>query len=742
LPAYGSFLFFLSTYFLENSDMMAIIRVALDVPLPRLFDYLSEDANVRDIGARVIVSFGRRRLTGIVVEIGGSSSMPTEKLKACEKILRDIPPLPGDLIYLGRFCSDYYQVPIGEALLSMLPPRLRRDTPLTIPSGTSHYSITELGRLSLESLPARQKNRRQLLGALAAGDLSAQDFSHLCKGSGAYLRELIDNKWIEERHPTSDSCEFIATHSLNNEQFSACNQVAKELNTYACFLLLGITGSGKTEVYLNLISRAISDGRQALVLVPEIALTPSLEALFRERFRNAILCIQHSNMGQTERARTWLLASRGEAQIVLGTRLAVFVPMPNLGLIVVDEEQDSSYKQQEGLRYSARDLAIVRARKVNVPVLLCSATPSLETLHHAQSGRYRLLKLSQRAHQLARLPTIRLVDTRQVPMHEGLSEPLIHALAKRLERGEQSVLFLNRRGYAPVLACAHCGWIGGCPRCSVNLVIHLSKRLLRCHHCGYQTPIPRTCAQCGNLDIAPFGRGTQRLESEVGERFPQARVLRIDSDSAGGGLKSLIETAQSGGADILIGTQILAKGHHFEKVTLVGVLNADAGLFAADYRSPERLFAQLQQVSGRAGRAELPGEVLIQTRYPTHPLYLALQNHDYEGYANELLQQRRDAGFPPFMHEAALRAQAPRMQDALSFLTTAVSLAPEAVDPLTIYDPSPATLSKLAGLERAQVVIQSRSRPILQEFLRTWNASLHKHPSRIRWHFDVDPIEF
>ena len=724
--------------------MTVIIRVALDIPLPRLFDYLSEDANDHDIGARVVVGFGRRRMVGIVVEVGTTSDLPLEKLKPCERILRDIPPLPGDLIDLGKFCSEYYQVPIGEALMAALPPRLRRPEPLSINPRVlpDNYSITKLGRASLGSIPARQKTRRRVLEALFAEPMSANELSIISRGSRALVQSLLDNKWIEAHRPARDPFEFIATHSLNQEQSLAFDQVARQLNIYTSFLLLGITGSGKTEVYLNLISRVLREGRQALVLVPEIALTPSLETLFRERFRGAGICIQHSNMGNAERVRTWLLACNGEAQIVLGTRLAVFVPIPKLGLIVVDEEQDSSYKQQEGLRYSARDLAIVRARKARIPVLLCSATPSLETLHHAQSGRYRLLKLTRRAHQLARLPTIRLIDTRQATMREGISEPLLQALAQRLNRREQSVLFLNRRGYAPVLACGHCGWVGGCPRCSVNLVVHLGDKSLRCHHCGYQARIPRACAQCGNLDIAPFGRGTQRLESEVGEKFPNARILRIDSDSAGGGLKNLLETARAGGADILIGTQILAKGHHFEKVTLVGVINADAGLFAADYRAPERLFAQLQQVSGRAGRADLPGEVLIQTRYPTHPLYAALQRQDYEGYAAELLDQRRSAGFPPFMHEAALRAQCARMQDALAFLNTAVSLAPEVSDALTIYDPSPATIPRLAGLERAQVVLQSRSRPMLQEFLRTWNARLHDLSSRVRWHFDVDPLEF
>ena len=719
---------------------MTVIRVALDVPLPRLFDYLCADACDGDVGARVLVSFGRRQMVGIIVEVAADSTLPRERLKPCERILRDIPPLPGEWIALARFCSEYYQMPIGEALLTALPPRLRRAEPLAAPTCT--FAITELGRVALQSLPVRQKIRRQILEALLAAPRRRSDLARIARASRAHIRDCLATGWIAEQAPPREAHEFVAMHPLNEEQFNALDQAATALKGYASFLLLGITGSGKTEVYLNLIARAISQGRQALVLVPEIALTPSLETLFRERFPVTRLCVQHSEMGQTERAQSWLEASQAEAQIVLGTRLAVFVPMPRLGLIVVDEEQDSSYKQQEGLRYSARDLAIFRARQMNVPVLLCSATPSLETLHHAQSGRYHLLRLSQRAHKLARLPKINLIDTRKALTGEGLSDPLLQALAQRLQRREQSVLFLNRRGYAPVLTCGHCGWVSGCPRCSVNLVMHLNQRVLRCHHCGFQSRIPRACPQCGNVDLVPLGRGTQRLETEVAEKFPQARILRIDSDSARGRLRDLLETAHAGDADILVGTQLLAKGHHFERVTLVGVLNADAGLFAADYRAPERLFAQLQQVAGRAGRAELPGEVFIQTRFPSHPLYKALQQQDYEGYARELLEERRSAGFPPFIHEAALRAHAPSMKSALSFLNIAVSLAPEVPDVLTIYDPAPASLPRLAGLERAQLLIQSRSRPMLQEFLRIWNMTLCAHQTRVRWHFDVDPIEF
>ena len=720
--------------------MIMVIRVALDVPVPRLFDYLCADASNDDIGRLVLVRFGKRPMVGIIVEVAGESALPLERLKPCDRILRDIPTLPTPWIALGKFCSEYYQVPIGEALLTALPPRLRRAEPL--PSPVRTFAITEAGRQALETLPPRQKIRRLILENLLTAPRSGSDLAHIAKGNKAQMLNCVVEGWIAEQPPPPTAHRFVTAHHLNAEQSDALNQVVAALRGFASFLLLGVTGSGKTEVYLNLISQVISQGKQALVLVPEIALTPSLEYLFRARFPEATLCVQHSEMGQTARAQSWIDAGQGNAHIVLGTRLAVFVPMARLGVIVVDEEQDASYKQQEGLRYSARDLAIFRARQTGVPVLLCSATPSLETLHHAQQGRYRLLRLTRRAHKLAKLPEIKLVDTRKATTGEGLSEPLLRALVERLQRNEQSVLFLNRRGYAPILACGHCGWVSGCPRCSVNLVMHLHQRVLRCHHCGFQSKIPRACPECGNVDLAPLGRGTQRLEAEVAEKFPHARILRIDSDSSRGKLKGLLDSAHAGDADILVGTQLLAKGHHFEKVTLVGVINADAGLFSADYRAPERLFAQLQQVAGRAGRAELPGEVYIQTRFPTHPLYQALQQQDYEGYARQLLEERRSAGFPPFVHEAALRANDIDMQGALMFLKTAVSLAPEVPEAITIYDPAPAFLAKLAGLERAQLVVQSRSRPILQMFLRAWYLSLCEHRTRVRWHFDVDPIEF
>jgi primosomal protein N' (replication factor Y) len=513
---------------------------------------------------------------------------------------------------------------------------------------------------------------------------------------------------------------------------------------FETFLLHGITGSGKTEVYLHAIDAVLQMGKQAMMLVPEIALTPQLEQRVAARFPSAHIVSAHSGIADAARSRAFLDALEGRADIVLGTRLAVFMPLPRLGLIVIDEEHDSSFKQQEGLRYSARDVAIFRAKQMKVPVVLGSATPALETFHHARTGRYRLLELSQRA-VAESLPTVITVDTRREKLQDGMSQALIDAIATRLERREQSLIFLNRRGYAPVLACPACGWISHCRRCAANLVLHLADKRLRCHHCGFEATIPRHCPDCGNLDIHPFGRGTQRLEQSLGEHFPEARILRVDSDSAGSPKKwrELLDTIHAGAVDILVGTQMLAKGHDFTKLTLVGVVGADAALFAADFRAPERLFSQLMQVGGRSGRAELHGEVLIQTEHPEHPLYRALADHDYARFAAAQLKEREQAGFPPFTHQAMLRADAPGMAQSMAFLDQARNLA-NAAPEINVYDPVPMRLSRLANRERAQLLVESPNRPLLQEFLAVWAARIQalKSPRNLRWHVDVDPMEF
>src|ERR1700704_6566919 len=716
-----------------------IVRVALNVPLPRLFDYRAEDATRADIGCRALVPFGKKRLVGLIVELAAESEVPASRLRATERILREVAPLRREWMELAKFCSNYYQRPLGEVVAAALPSRLRSARP--IPDAPRDYALTPAGADALAAIPSRHRRLRALLSRLGKGSASASELATL--GSRNLLRRSIETGWIASIEPERSEPRFVHAHELTSEQENAIRVLRSGLEKFRVSLLFGVTGSGKTEIYLQLIAEVLARGKQVLILVPEIALTPALEAAFRDRFPGACIVTQTSAMAELERVRGWLLAHGGRADIVLGTRLAVFTPLPRLGLVVVDEEQDASFKQREGVRYSARDLAITRGQIAGTPVVLCSATPSLESFQHATSGKYELVPLTRRAIGRAALPAIRLIDTRVHPTQEGIAPPLLEALAVRLARGEQSLVFLNRRGYAPALACPACGWVKGCRRCSANMVLHLAARLLRCHHCGLAEGIPRACPECGNPDLQAFGRGTQRIELLLGEKLPQARILRVDSDAvrARSGLEDLLERATR--ADILVGTQILAKGHHFERVTLGGLLNADSGLFSSDYRAGERTFAQLQQVAGRSGRASLPGEVLIQTRYPEHPLYQSLVRHDYAGFAKSVLAERREAGFPPFVFEAALRAESTDELRAQRFLRSAIDRSPHRSASITVFDPVPMSLARLAGVERAQVLVQSRSRPRLQAFLAEWSEALYRMPSHgVRWHLDVDPMEF
>ena len=732
---------------------MIIARVALDVPLPRVFDYCAENLDDSDIGLRVVVPFGsgnkqgtRRVAIGVIVGIASESDVAPEKLKAIERVLRDAPPLPADWRALVSFCAGYYQKPMGEVLLSALPPRMRTAKPL--PAAERRYRLAQPAAELLAALPARAKLRRALLERLVAGPLDDASVATLDRAQRVLLKAMLANGDVLAEDPPPGRPQFAMPHPLTAEQQAAITTIGGDMSHFGVHLLFGITGSGKTEVYLHLIARALAAGRQALVLVPEIALTPSLLAAFTARFPGAIISMQHSAMPELQRVQGWLEAQRGRADIVLGTRLAAWVPLARAGLIVVDEEQDASFKQQDGLRYNARDLAIYRAREAGIPIVLSSATPSLESYHHALGGRYRMHRLAARAHAQAVLPSVHLIDTRRNPAQHGLTEPLAAAIEQRLARGEQVLVFLNRRGYAPVLACGACGWISNCPDCAAHLVVHLAEGRLRCHHCGHVETSPRACPDCGNLDLHPLGRGTQRLEATLAERFPAAHILRVDGDSTRnrGSLEAMLETVHSGQADILVGTQILAKGHHFEKLTLVAVLNADAGLFAADYRASERLFSQLEQVAGRAGRAQLPGEVWIQTRFPEHALYRALQQHDYAGFAASVLEEREQAGFPPFVFEAALRAEAAEQSRAQAFLQQALLAVPADSEGITVFRPVPMAMPKLARMERVQVVIQSSSRPRLQAWLQQWSQSLYglrgAVANGVRWHLDVDPTEF
>ncbi|MDD5295394.1 MAG: primosomal protein N' [Rhodocyclaceae bacterium] len=727
---------------------MPILRVALDVALPGLLDYLAPDGTPADVGRRVRVPFGRGtgEKLGVVFALAEKSEIPAHRLRGALEILRDMPALPPDWLEMLAFCSSYYQHPLGEVVAFALPPVLRRAGPLPEPDVDTLWRATDAG------LAARGELRKNAV-ALKVLDLLAREGpqreSHLRGLSAAVGRGLPEWReldWIAEVRVPPDR-RAVAGPELTSEQAEVLATLTAALGGYAPFLLHGVTGSGKTEVYLRLIETVLARGGQALMLVPEIALTPQLEGRVKSRFPGAHVVSLHSGLSDGARARGFLAALAGEADIVLGTRLSVFTPLPRLGLIVVDEEHDPSFKQQDGIRYSARDLAVWRARQRQVPVLLGSATPGLESWHAAASGRYRRLSLTRRAVALS-LPRVRILDTRRIKLEEGLSPELLAGIVARLERGEQSLIFLNRRGYAPVLACPACGWISHCRACSANLVLHLADGRMRCHHCGAEGSVPRACPTCGNQDIHPFGRGTQRLESAMAERFPNARVLRVDRDSASTPTKwnALLEAIHGGRADILVGTQMLAKGHDFPKLTLVGVLNADASLFAADFRAPERLFAQLLQVGGRSGRADLPGEVLVQTEYPEHPLYQALATHDYDHFADAQLAERRQAGFPPFSHQALLRAEAPELAQSLAFLAQAKEAAaqlPERQEGVSLFDPVPMRLARRAHLERAQLLLESSSRPRLQAFLCAWLPRLRSlsAPRKLRWLLDVDPLE-
>ncbi|OZI27247.1 primosomal protein N' [Bordetella genomosp. 7] len=677
------------------------VRVALDVPLPGPFDYRAAEAV--PVGARVIVPFGRRKLVGVVVAAPEQPGVEVGQVREIEQVLQDLPPLPADWLRLASFAADYYQRPLGEVMLPAMPPPLRK--------------------------PSAYQGKRSGLGPVARLE------SRKRKAAPAP---------VEPDEPPA----------LNADQQAAVDAVAG-LASFKPVLLHGITGSGKTEVYLHAAQRVLAQGRQVLLLVPEINLTPQLESALRARLAGVLgadgLAVMHSGLSDGERVQAWARAQRGQARMLLGTRMAIFAPLANLGLIVVDEEHDASYKQQDGLRYSARDLAVWRARDLGIPVVLGSATPSLESWHHAERGHYLRLSLPGRA-RASDLPAIRLIDTRRLVMRQGISPQLSDAIAQRLERGEQSLVFLNRRGYAPVLHCASCAWVSHCPRCTAFTVLHRTAgrgHRLHCHHCGYQAPVPRACPECGDQDLQPMGRGTQRVEEHLAELFPEARISRIDADSTRrkGSAQTLFAAVHAGEVDILVGTQMVAKGHDFARLGLVGVLNADAALFAHDFRAPERLFAQLMQVAGRAGRHGGGGEVLIQTGYPEQPVYQALLRHDYAGFARHALEERETTGLPPFAYQALLTAEARELSQALAFLQQARGLATTGEFPglasLTLYDPVPLRVVRVANVERAQLLLESTSRPALQAFLGAWSAHLPAvaADNRVRWQLEVDPLE-
>jgi primosomal protein N' (replication factor Y) len=635
---------------------------------------------------------GGRKLIGVCVACSSATALADEKIRPVARWLGEVTPLDAHWLAFTRFAAEYYQHSWGQVAVPALPPFLRR------PPG-----------------PRWASSLRRL------------------RDAGAPTAAVA---------PAA-----AAVPEPNAEQRAAVDTISAQ-DGFAPMLLHGVTGSGKTEVYLTAIERLLARDpqAQALLLVPEIGLTPQLQSRLHRRFgARSIVCL-HSGLPDAERSAAWLAAHEGRARIILGTRLAVFASLPRLGLLVVDEEHDPSYKAGDGVRYSARDLAVKRAQMLGVPVVLGSATPALESWSQAARGRYRLLRLPRRVTEAAQ-PQVELIDERQHKAVSGLTEPLRLALEQTVARGEQALVFINRRGYAPVVSCAACGWLSACPRCAVFAAFHKTDGSLHCHHCGWRSRVPRACPTCGNQNLAAVGHGTQRLEETLTAALPDARILRIDRDSTRrrGAADAALAAVHAGETDVLVGTQMIAKGHDFQRVSLVGIVNADAQLVSHDFRAPERLFATILQVAGRAGRSGLPSRVLVQTRYPEHPLFAALRRFDYEGFARSQLAEREAAGMPPFVPQALLTAQARTLESALAFLGHARSLGDALREPVTLYDPVPMPLARLAGVFRAQLLIEARRRSGLQAFLREWLARLRdaEPPAgpRVQWQIEVDPQE-
>jgi len=733
-----------------------ILNIALDVPLNRTFDYLSGGFVAR-IGSRVVVPFAGRNLVGVVVGSAETSDFPIEKLKTVGHVFDEV-VFDSQTFKLLKFCADYYHYPLGQALISALPLRLRQLKPAV---SRKAFAYSLLPNADISQIPVKKAVLHRIIIALqAAPMLGVAELAFISSGWKKAIIELKSLGLVSEHEVVAVKASMPSSSvepTLNDEQQQVIQQVLALTRTFKPWLLFGITGSGKTEVYIQILQKILSEkNAQVLVLVPEINLTPQLEARFRSRLSQYPLVTLHSNLSESERLQNWLAASTGAAKIVIGTRLSVFTPMPHLKLIVMDEEHDGSYKQQDGMRYHARDVAMVRAKQLNIPIVLGSATPSLETWHNStqnnsQKQQYGLLSLTRRAVENATLPNIFCIDTAKSPTEHGLSPLLVKALRERLSRGEQSLLFINRRGYAPVLHCNACQWVAPCMRCSARLVVHLSQKRLKCHHCGHEQKIPLQCPSCGNADLHPTGQATQRLEQTLQTLLPTARIARVDRDSMRNkdALTDLLTKVHNQEIDILVGTQMLAKGHDFPHLTLVGVIDTDSALYSPDFRASERLFAQLMQVSGRAGRAEKSGEVLIQTAFPQHALFQALRSQDYVSFANELLQERNVMQFPPASYFALLRAEANDYAQVNQFLNNAGNLARQFLtghlkQDILIYDSVRPQMERLKGMERGQLLLQANSRAALQRLLKSWMPQLRELPiaAKIRWSLDIDPLEF
>ena len=717
-------------------------RIAVNVPLSDgLLTYSHSEPLPQ--GTRVLVPFRNKTVVGIVWETDIAPDMDAARILGVQTTFSDEPPLPESWRDLLAFTSRYYHYPTGQAVFAALPQGLKETRAVEMPQPPLFYALNEAGRAQTPP-PARFNKKAALWDALLSCGMTMAGLKQVNAQAAKLIEDWAEQGWIETTEaakPVLRSSEF----QLNANQQQASDEIQTAFGSFQPFLLYGITGSGKTEVYFDAMAKVLAQGRQVLFLLPEINLTPQLLKRVEDRFADVPTAVLHSQMAAGKRTQDYLRAMLGQAKLVIGTRLAVFTPMDDVGLIVVDEEHDGSFKQDNELRYHARDLAVWRAKQSGCPVVLGSATPSLESWHKAQSGAYRLLQLTERAHTAAQLPQVDILNVGRLKLDNGFSPQALQLLKQNFEAGGMSLVYLNRRGFAPALFCGDCGHTFGCPNCSAKMVLHQRARQLRCHHCDHREPIPFKCPDCGNQDLTAVGHGTQRVEETLRAFLPKAAVVRVDRDSTAhkNDWADLYRRIADNEIDILVGTQMLAKGHDFARLNLVIVLNADGSLYSADFRAPERLFAELMQVSGRAGRADKPGKVLIQTQLPEHPVFAAVKAQDYAVFAENELNERQMFAMPPFGFQTAVRADAPRVADAMEFLNAAKeTLAPLLPESVSQFGAAPMLMVRLAERERAQIFLESTSRQDLHRAVSLWVQVLQQNrDGKIRWSVDVDAQE-
>ena len=715
-------------------------HIALNVPLG-LLTYSYPQAI--PAGTRVVVPFRGREAVGVVWGTDVKPEIAPAKILPVKQVFGQEPPLPEDWRALLDFVSRYYLYPIGQAVFAALPQGLREARAVELPQPPRFYGLSDEGRLQ-EPPPARFSKQHALWQALAAGHQEEACLKTIHPQAGKLLQQWQQAGWLDESAAAAPQID-ASQHLLNDDQQAAADTLQTGIGSFQTFLLYGITGSGKTEVYFDAMAKVLAQGRQVLFLLPEINLTPQLLKRVNERFGQVPTAVLHSQTAAGRRTQDYLRAMRGQAKLVIGTRLAVFTPLPDLALIVVDEEHDASFKQDNELRYHARDLAVWRGKQSACPVVLGSATPSLESWHKAQSSGYRQLELTQRAHRAARPPQVEILDVRRQQLDNGFSQQALKLIQENHQNGGLTLIYLNRRGFAPALFCGDCGHIFGCPRCSAKMVLHQRARQLRCHHCDFRQAIPRKCPDCGNQDLTAVGHGTQRVEETLKSFLPQATVVRVDRDSTArkNDWERLYRDIADNRIDVLVGTQMLAKGHDFARLNLVVVLNADGSLYSADFRAPEKLFAELMQVAGRAGRADAAGRVLIQTQLPEHPVFAAVKAQDYPAFAAHELAEREMFGMPPFGFQAAVRADAVAIGQAQDFLAGIKAEVENRLPPeVSLLGPVPMFMMRLAERERAQVFLESPSRKQLHRAAALWLYLLQgRRDAAVRWSIDVDPLE-